>query len=331
MKSKKTSITDIASQLRISKSTVSFVLNGKGNQYNISQKTQQLIREKALELNYVPNFFAKGLRDGKTKTVGLVVADISNPFYAEISKYIQDYLYSEGYSLFVVSTNEDRKTEINLIQNFLYKSVDALIVAPCNPLKALNLVLKDVSIPFVWIDRMDMDFDNFIGIDNYQEAFALIKRFSVKPKAIGIVSPKNAAVSTIQLRTEGIKMACKHAQIPYQVIELEENIVLNLSEFKKTISNENIDSFIALNNKVALGLFQLLNAINISLPQQARLISFDDRMAFSYFTPPITALRQPIDIMAKETAQRVLDLLSGKECVLPHLFLPCSFIERGSH
>ena len=82
MKSKRTSLADIAESLNVSKSTVSFVLNGKGKQFNISETTQKLILEKAKELNYVPNYFAKGLREGKTQTIGLVLADISNPFYS---------------------------------------------------------------------------------------------------------------------------------------------------------------------------------------------------------------------------------------------------------
>ncbi|MFN6084683.1 MAG: LacI family DNA-binding transcriptional regulator, partial [Fluviicola sp.] len=78
MKGKRVSLADIADSLNVSKSTVSFVLNGKGKQFNISERTQQLILDKAKELNYVPNFFAKGLREGKTSTIGLVLSDISN-------------------------------------------------------------------------------------------------------------------------------------------------------------------------------------------------------------------------------------------------------------
>ena len=142
MKAKRTSLADIAESLNISKSTVSFVLNGKGKQFNISQKTQKLILEKAKELNYVPNFFAKGLREGKTQTIGLVLADISNPFYSELSKAIQESLYEKGYSLFIVSTNDDPGMEIKLMRDLILRSVDALIIAPCNGIPELKPVKK---------------------------------------------------------------------------------------------------------------------------------------------------------------------------------------------
>ena len=93
MKKKRTSLNDIAQALGVSKATVSFVLNDKGDQFNISKNKQELIKAKAIELSYVPNFFAKSLRQGETKTIGLVLPDISNPFYAEICKIIQENLW----------------------------------------------------------------------------------------------------------------------------------------------------------------------------------------------------------------------------------------------
>jgi len=83
MKEKRVSLQDIATSVGVSKATVSFVLNGKGDEFNISKEKQRLIKEKAKELLYVPNFFAKSLRQTTTKTIGLVLSDISNPFYAE--------------------------------------------------------------------------------------------------------------------------------------------------------------------------------------------------------------------------------------------------------
>ena len=119
MKGKRVSLADIADSLNVSKSTVSFVLNGKGKQFNISERTQQLILDKAKELNYVPNFFAKGLREGKTSTIGLVLSDISNPFYSEMTKAIQEKLYDLGYSLFIVSTNDDPTMELKLMRDLI--------------------------------------------------------------------------------------------------------------------------------------------------------------------------------------------------------------------
>ena len=109
MKTKRTSLEDIAKSIGVSKATVSFVLNGKGDEFNISKEKQKLIHDKAKELLYVPNFFAKSLRQGSTKTIGLVLTDISNPFYAELCKTIQEKLHDKAYNTFIVKTNDTKK------------------------------------------------------------------------------------------------------------------------------------------------------------------------------------------------------------------------------
>ncbi|EPB65595.1 putative RNA polymerase sigma-54 factor, partial [Ancylostoma ceylanicum] len=124
MKKKRTSLEDIAKAVGVSKATVSFVLNDKGDEFNISKEKQKLIREKAKELLYVPNFFAKSLRQGETKTVGLVVSDISNTFYAELCKTIQEELHKKGYNVFIVNTDEDKDLEKILMRELIQRSVD---------------------------------------------------------------------------------------------------------------------------------------------------------------------------------------------------------------
>ncbi len=330
MKSKRISLADIAESLSISKSTVSFVLNGKGKQFNISPKTQQLILDKAKELNYVPNFFAKGLREGKTQTIGLVLADISNPFYSELSKAIQETLYAKGYSLFIVSTNDDAGMEIKLMRDLILRSVDALIIAPCNGIPELKPVLDETPIPVVFVDRIGDEFADFVGIDNARESGKLIELFSVKPKKVGIIHPIASEVMTIRLRIEGAIEACNERGIPYELLCISEDpdkANAQISEFMQ----KGVDSLVPLNNKVALSTLAALKRLNIAIPGQVRMISFDDSEAFSYFAPPITALRQPIKQIGVETVARLLDRLKESTEQRKHLMMECLFIERASH
>ncbi|MNU96251.1 HTH-type transcriptional regulator KdgR [compost metagenome] len=330
MKSKRTSLADIAESLNVSKSTVSFVLNGKGKQFNISETTQRLILEKAKELNYVPNYFAKGLREGKTQTIGLVLADISNPFYSELSKAIQESLYEKGYSLFIVSTNDDVTMELKLIRDLILRSVDALIIAPCNGIPALKPVLDETPIPVVWVDRIGDEFADFVGVDNYMESSMLIKRFSKKPAKVGVLHPKRSDVMTIQLRIDGSKSACEKQGIPFELASLTENVDESVARVKQMIE-DGVDSFVALNNKVALHAINALNILKVEIPKKVRIISFDDSEAFSYFAPPVTALSQPVGEIGKETVERLMDRLRESTENRKHLMMECSFIERKSH
>lgn len=330
MKAKRTSLADIAESLNISKSTVSFVLNGKGAQFNISQNTQKLILEKAKELNYVPNFFAKGLREGKTQTIGLVLADISNPFYSELSKSIQESLYEQGYSLFIVSTNDDPGMEIKLMRDLILRSVDALIIAPCNGIPDLKPVLDETPIPVVWVDRIGDEFADFVGVDNKEEASKLVNLFSAKPKKLGIIHPVLSDVMTIQLRIQGVVSACEAANIPYEILPVGEDHDKVGAEIKKMIKG-GVDSIVSLNNKVTLNVLGELNALGVSIPDEVKIISFDDAEAFAYFSPAITALRQPIKQIGVETVARLMDRLKESTEKRKHLMMECSFIARGSH
>lgn len=330
MKSKRISLADIAESLSISKSTVSFVLNGKGKQFNISPTTQQLILDKAKELNYVPNFFAKGLREGKTQTIGLVLADISNPFYSELSKAIQESLYKQGYSLFIVSTNDDDTMELKLMRDLILRSVDALIIAPCNGIPELKPVLDETPIPVVWVDRIGDEFADFVGIDNSKEAGKLVGLFTVKPKKVGIIHPQASGVMTVRLRIDGAKEACTAQGIPFEKLCISDD-PKEADKQVKALLDQGVDSFVALNNKVALSTITSLKRLKVSIPDQARLISFDDRESFSYFTPAVTALRQPIAQIGEETVARLMDRLKESTEQRKHLMMECSFMARGSH
>ena len=93
---KKASLKDIAESLGVSKALVSLVLNGKGDERGINKQTQEKVRLKAKELNYIPNQYARGLRIGRTNTIGVIVPDISNVFYGKLCKAIEQEAYAKG-------------------------------------------------------------------------------------------------------------------------------------------------------------------------------------------------------------------------------------------
>jgi len=330
MKTKRTSLEDIAKSIGVSKATVSFVLNGKGDEFNISKEKQQLIHEKAKELLYVPNFFAKSLRQGSTKTIGLVLADISNPFYAELCKTIQEKLHEQGYNTLIVNTNDDKELEKTLMRELIQRSIDGMIISPANLIDELIPVLHETHIPVVFADRPGDDHADFVGVDNEKEAKKLISSFSKKPKHLVVLTQHAKSVVTINKRIDGIKQMCEQEKIKTSFLNLPEDqteidsIILN--ELKK-----GADSFLPLNNKVTFKTLSSLKKLKVKLPQEVRLISFDDNEAFAYMDPPISALRQPIQHIGIESVDRLLDRLKETKVPGKHLLLTCEFIERGSH
>lgn len=330
MKKKRTSLNDIAQALGVSKATVSFVLNDKGDQFNISKKKQELIKAKAVELSYVPNFFAKSLRQGETKTIGLVLPDISNPFYAEICKIIQEKLYAQGYNTFIVNTNDDNNVEKVLMNELIQRSIDGMIIAPSNDIKELIPILLSTHIPVVFTDRPgDKDAD-FVGVDNISEGKKLIDGFTKKPKRVSALVPSPSNVTTIQDRIEGVKLACEKNNIEFEYIDLPD-AQNDIDQAIKEQLDKGTDSFVALNNKCTFPVLSSLKKNGVSVPSDARIVSFDDNEAFEYMNPPISAIRQPIDKIGLQTAERMYSRLKEIKDPGEHFILPCEFITRGSH
>ena len=108
---KRLQLEDLSKQLGFSKTLISMVLNGKGNQYGISKKTQAEVLDAVAKLDYTPNKFAKALRTGKSNFIGLIVADIANPFYSKIAKNVESVLFEKNYNLMVCSTDENEERE----------------------------------------------------------------------------------------------------------------------------------------------------------------------------------------------------------------------------
>lgn len=330
MKAKRTSLNDIAKALGVSKATVSFVLNDKGDQFNISKEKQRLIREKAKELSYVPNFFAKSLRQGETKTIGLVLPDISNAFYAELCKTIQEKLYEEGYNTFIVNTNDNDEVEKALMRELIQRSIDGMIIAPSNDIKELIPILQETHIPVVFTDRPGDENADFVGVDNHVEAERLVNSFEVRPKRLVVIAPSKTTISTIQRRIKGISEICEKEKIPFTVVDLAETQGEINAMIEKELS-EGGDAFIPLNNKCTLKVLAAINSLNLSIPSDLRLISFDDNESFEYMKPPISALRQPVTDIGLKTVARMYERLKETKDPGKHFLLTCDFMERGSH
>ena len=104
---KRVSLADIAKSAEVSKSLVSLVLNDRGDDHGISKSTQKKVRKVADKLNYTPNSMARSLRTGKTDTIGLIIADIGNPFFARLARSIEDFAFTKGYHLIFSSSDEE--------------------------------------------------------------------------------------------------------------------------------------------------------------------------------------------------------------------------------
>jgi LacI family transcriptional regulator len=150
---KKLSIVDIANSLNISKTTVSFILNGRAQEKRISDELVKRVLKYVKEVGYKPNSLAKSLRTGKSNIIGLLVQDISNHFFATIARRIEDLAYQSGYKIIYSSTDNDTQKTRELIAMFRDRHVDGYIITPPDNIEDdINELISD-GFPVVLFDR----------------------------------------------------------------------------------------------------------------------------------------------------------------------------------
>jgi LacI family transcriptional regulator len=216
------------------------------------------------------------------------------------------------------------------MRELIQRSIDGMIISPCNVIEELIPILGDTHIPVVFADRPGDDKADFVGIDNAKEAQKLIRSFSKKPKRLAIISEHAKNVSTIEKRIQGATKACIAEKIEYEIIKLPET-QMEINKLIEAARKNGADSFLPLNNMVVFKVLAALKQLRISIPKDVRLISFDDQEAFQYMEPAISALNQPIYHIGKESVDRLVERLKETKTPGKHLLLSCEFLKRGSH
>ncbi len=307
---KKKSIKDIAQDLGFSKTTVSFVLNNKGDEKNISKKTQEKILAYVHEVNYQPNQIAKSLKKGTTNTIGYLVPDISNPFYAKIGRLIEDLLAAKGYHLIIGSTDEKQEKEDSLLNMFVNRQVDGLIVASCFENLGMLKTLAAQRFPMVFFDRESPEFKgNYILVENENSMkLAVEKVIAKRAKKIGLLSI-TPNVYSLKLRIDGYKQA-----LMANNIEVNEDLIRivgtdDLKESTKTqltfLMEQKVDAIAFTNNQITAHAIWHMNIAFKEDLNRMDFVSFDNLDLFDYSMPKVTSVAQPIP----EIAQYSVDIL----------------------
>lgn len=338
---KKVSLSDIAKALGVSRTLVSMVLNDQGDLHGISPITQAKVKAKAKELNYKPNSIARGLRTGKSNTIGLIVTDISNSFYAKIARRIEDKASKLGYHLIFCSSDESVEREEELIQMLRGRQVDGLILATTFQDKSvLNDLLKE-DYPFVLIDRHIPELAaSYVVVDNYDSSMqAMEELIKNGHQEIGLLTISPSHLSTIRDRERGYKDVLRNHGIRVRknnICEIPFDDIYNKvgEQLKKLLAKPNpVTALYAINNNIAKACLEHLTAMNLAIPKDVSLLSFDDIDVFKFCNPPVTAISQPLDEIGDQAVDILLEMIKmGSTQKLPskQVVLPAKVIVRKS-
>jgi LacI family transcriptional regulator len=305
-------VKQIAEMAGVSVNTVSRALNGKPD---VNENTRQRVLEVAKKLGYVPNRSALSLKKQKTHIVGVIIEDNANPFWAEVLKGVESAAKSKGYHVILVNTSRNYEDEIEGIRMMLERRVDGILIAP-NQKKYDDLFeLKKLGVPFVIMGRHIKEFEE-LGIPmvysdeisgGYRATKHLIERGCKRIAFIG-AQPYNTASKE---RCEGYKKALKEAGLEINTkliktggIEIEGGY----KSVKELVENGiQFDGIFAYNDLMAFGVLKALKELNLKVPEDVKVVGYDDIPYSSIITPSLTTMRIKKQEMGKEAFEILFD------------------------
>lgn len=316
MPSQKVNIVDIAKKAGVSISTVSRVLNGKAEEFRISEKSQQKIRDTARKLNYVPNQFAANLKSGKSNTIALLIPSLTNPFFADIASDINAEVRNRGYITIIGDSDENKDIENEELLQMRSRNIEGLVIAPCNQNWQSLKKLSDQGLPIVCIDRYFENLDiPYVSTDNYEGA-VMATRHLLEHGHKNIACIQGVAESVPnRLRIQGYNDAMLSAGISGSKILGDEFTVQNgYKEMKLLLQQRDRPTAIfALSNTIAIGCIKAIREENLSIPEDISLITFDDHPFLDYLATPLTCVTQPTREMCRIAIKYLFFMLQNKE------------------
>lgn len=333
---KKPTLKQIAGQLGLSVSTVSRVLSGQSSAYRISRKTEQAVLRAARRADYTPNQLARGLRTNRTNTLGLVIPDISNPFFAGIAHRIENEARRLGYSIILSDSNETTELEIESLRLLQSRKVDGMIVFPVGRESAHLAELREFGMPLVITDRripgLDVSSvvsDNFTGA--YEAASSLLKaghRVIACIQGLPFSEPSRE-------RVRGFREAHRRLGWP-----LDDSLIVG-DNFGETTGYVETSLFLkrpvrptavfATSNLIALGAMRAIREEGLAIPGDVSMIGFDEAPHSGLLATPLTTVAQDQDAIGRLAVsllfERMRDGESGKA---RNVVVPTKLIQRES-
>ena len=330
-------MSDIAQQAGVSTALVSYVLSGKEKEGRVGAEIAKKIRQIADELNYKPNYVAKSLRSGRTQSIGLILADISNPFFANIARIVEDEAKRNGYTLLIGSSDEDADKSWDLINVFLNRQVDGFIFISSENTEDQIHYLNQKHVPFVLLDRHFPDIPtDFVALDNYKAAYqAGLHLIESGYRNIGMIAYRSQLFHMHE-RIRGYEEALQIHQIPFReewLTEVDFNLIepqLRAGIDTMLASAYPIDALIFATYRLAISGLKYINELGLRVPDDLAIVSFGQAEGFDLYYCPITYLEQPMEELGKTAVRVLVNKLNNPQEEMKQVLMEAKLIARNS-
>jgi len=313
---RKAALKDIAQKVGVSTALVSYVMNNQEEEKRVGKEIAQKIREAATELNYTTNQIAKSLKTRKTNTIGFIVADINYRYSSGVMKAIEAECQKSNLTVIYGSSGENSKKFTELVNVFVDRQVDGLILVPVENCTPQIEYLTKHEIPFVLIDRILPDVEaNIIAIDNAKAAFqAVMHLIKTGHKRIGFISYRSNLVNLADRKKGYLNALAASGLEPDPALirelsdrQINEEIKLAIDQLQALPTP--CDSIFFATDTLAVDGLRHINALHIKVPEQLGIVSFDESEAFELFYCPITHGRQPLDEIGRVAVNTLIDAM----------------------
>ena len=315
---KKDTLLTISERTGFSISTVSRVLSGKGKKYRISQKTIDHIKEVARSCNYTPNLIAQSLRTRKTNTIGLAIPNIDNPFFATMSGVIINHLRKKGYNVILSDTMESENNETEVINSFVSRNVDAIIVVPVGS-SASYLESVAETVPVVLIDRY---FENttlpYVCTDNYTGSYMAAEHLINKGyRNILAIQGVQSSMPNKE-RVRGFRQAIlDHTSLGVKDTIIGDSFSVD-NGYSQTmavlgVEGDKPDAIFAFSTTILLGVIKAARDLGLRIPDDVGIISFDNNRFLDFLNPSITRIEQPVNLVGKLVVDCITQIIDDDE------------------
>jgi LacI family transcriptional regulator len=310
------SLSDVAREAQVSTATVSHVINDSAY---VSPKLRRRVLAAVMSLNYHPNALARGLRTKQTRTVGMIIPDITNPFFPEVVRGAEDILRSEGYSLIVGNSDNHTETEAAYYKTFREKRVDGLLlIIAANDRRPDYLRQHDPrAVPIVFIDRYcrGLPGDSVLADNVKGSAEAVAHLVESGHRRIGIITGPHELVNA-RMRLEGYERALEQHGIEIDRELIREgrfDIESGYEQAKGLLSLQDPPTAVFVSNGLmTMGCLQAVYESGIRYPDELAIVGFDDLKWFSHTRPQISAVAQPAYDLGATAGDLLLKRISGK-------------------
>ena len=303
-------IKELAQLAGVSPSLVSFVLNGKHKDHRISDEVANKVRKVAKETGYYPNGLAKGLREGMSRIIGVIVTEISNPFFADVVNNITIEVEKAGYAALFASCNESSSRLSELTQKFLEKNVDGLILTPCQGSESYIAALVESKTPLVLIDRCCPDVNvSSVCLDNAGASGILTRKLIERGCRKIMMISHDLDVSCIKERIAGFRQQMSTAGgvepsvsiIPFHKLEMGcDSVVAGLTD-------SDYDAFLFASNTIATHFLRSLRSGRPDIYNNSVFASIDGAEPYIFMDRPVSFITQPIQDMSSKAVRILLD------------------------